>query len=105
MLNDKDLEKAKKKVERIDEKISAISEIYDICADPTRLKLIYLFSANEQLCPTDISNVLNLSMSAVSHQVRVLEDAGFLDKVKMGKMICYSLSKEGKKFFKNWIKL
>ena len=105
MLTDKQIEQFKKKVAKVDSKIAEISELYDICADETRLRLLYLFSVNDELCPTDISNVLSLSMSAVSHQVRVLEDAGFLNKVKMGKMICYSLSRSGKKFFKSWVKI
>jgi DNA-binding transcriptional ArsR family regulator len=105
MLTDKQIERVKKKVSKIDNKILELSQLHDICADPTRMRLMYLFSANSQLCPTDISNVLDLSMSAVSHQVRVLEEAGMLDKVKMGKMICYSMTSAGKKFFKNWIKL
>jgi DNA-binding transcriptional ArsR family regulator len=105
MLTEKQILNVKKKINKIESRILYSSEMYDLCADPTRLKLMYLFYINDELCPTDISNVLDLSMSAVSHQVRVLEDAGFLGKVKMGKMICYSLSKAGKKFFKAWIKI
>ena len=105
MLTEKQILDVRNKIDKIDSRISKASQLYDLCADPTRLKLMYLFSVNKELCPTDISNVLELSMSAVSHQVRVLEDAGFLGKVKMGKMICYSLSKDGKKFFKSWIKI
>lgn len=105
MLADKQIESSKKKIEKIKASFEERSEVYDLCSDPTRLRLLYLFKMHAELCPTDISNVLGLSMSAVSHQVRVLELAGYLDKVKMGKMVCYSLSRNGKKFFKNWVKL
>ena len=105
MLDPKDVASAKKDLNGVTKSIENICELYELCSDPTRLKLFYLFKKHPDLCPSDISNILGLSMSAVSHQVRVLELSGLLEKVKMGKMICYSLSSKGKKFFDSWIKI
>ena len=60
-------------------------------ADLTRIKIVFLLKKHKELCPTDIANVLNVTLSAVSHQLRTLERFGIVKKIRKGKMICYSL--------------
>lgn len=62
-----------------------------ILSDPTRIKIILLLQKYKKLCPTDIVKVLRITPSAVSHQMRILEQLGIVKKVRIGKMICYSL--------------
>lgn len=97
------IRKSKRALKKIDETLNKEVAKFEICADPSRYKLLYLFTINEELCPSYISDILDLSMSAVSHQLRVLEDFGLLDKIKIGKTICYMLSEYGKKFAKDCI--
>jgi len=70
------------------------SRLSQVTASPTRLKIILLLKEHKELCPTDIANILDITISAVSHQVRVLEHAGLVKKIRMGKMICYSIEKK-----------
>ncbi|MDP3024739.1 MAG: metalloregulator ArsR/SmtB family transcription factor [candidate division Zixibacteria bacterium] len=70
--------------------IAGLSSIFDVLSDQTRLKMIYLLSKRE-LCVCDLANVLNLSISAVSHQLRRLRDLRLVKFRSEGKMAFYSL--------------
>ncbi|MBU1423739.1 MAG: metalloregulator ArsR/SmtB family transcription factor, partial [Bacteroidetes bacterium] len=52
--------------------ISRISETFKVLGDPTRLKLVMALG-KEELCVCDIAALLNLSESAISHQLRLLK--------------------------------
>lgn len=60
-------------------------------ADPTRVKILLLLYRYKKLCPSDIAKILDVTPSAVSHQMRVLEATKLVKKVKLGKIITYSL--------------
>lgn len=70
--------------------IVEISEIFKLISNPTRLKIVLAIMAQE-LCVCDISNILNLSQSAISHQLRVLRGARLAKYRKQGKMVYYSI--------------
>lgn len=100
LLNQKEIKNSRKKLAKISQKIEERSNFYYLGSDPTRLKIIFSFKFHEELCPTDFSQILNISMSAVSHQLRLLERANLLKKMKIGKMVCYALSNKGQEFLK-----
>jgi len=89
--------------QRLSKMVGALKETSDFCyfgSDPTRLKIVFLFSIHKELCPTDLSDMLEISISGISHQLALLEKSGLVEKMKMGQMVCYSLSKKGHEFFK-----
>jgi DNA-binding transcriptional ArsR family regulator len=59
-------------------------------ADPVRLRILYALS-NEPLCVCELSVLLDMSMPAVSHHLRILLSAGLLKVRKEGKFACYHL--------------
>lgn len=61
-------------------------------SDPTRIRIIMLLRKYKELCPTDIVKVLKITPSAVSHQMRALEQLEMVKRVRMGKMMYYSLN-------------
>ncbi len=67
-----------------------IAEIFKLLGDPTRLKIILALIENE-LCVCDLSAVINASVSAVSHQLRLLKSARLIKYRKDGKMVYYSI--------------
>lgn len=77
--------------------IETQSRLHRAMADPTRLKIVMLLQMHKELCPTDIARILKVTLSAVSHQMRTLEQLGIVKKIRMGKMICYSLRKRSNK--------
>lgn len=76
-----------------DEKANELSQIFKALGDPTRLKIIELLSHGE-LCVLDISEGLNMTQSAISHQLRTLRNLRLVKYRKEGKQVIYSLDDE-----------
>lgn len=72
------------------EETNQIADIFKLLGEPTRFKIILALIENE-LCVCDISAVINVSVSAVSHQLRLLKGARLIKYRKDGKMVYYSI--------------
>lgn len=66
---------------------------FNIFSDVTRLRMISALAISE-MCVTDISIMLNLNQTTVSHQLRLLRDLGAVKFRRQGKIIFYSLKNE-----------
>lgn len=68
-----------------------LAELFKVFGDTTRIKILYvLFEA--EMCVCDIAQLLNMSQSAISHQLRVLKQAGLVKYRRDGKTVFYSLA-------------
>lgn len=76
-----------------EDKVIDLSELFKIFGDSTRIKIINILLYDE-LCVNDISNKINVSQSAVSHQLRILKSSKLVKYRKEGNMIYYSLDDE-----------
>ena len=74
----------------LDEDARQIAETFKILGDPTRVKILHALSRRE-LCVCDISAIVAMGQSAVSHQLRLLRGARLVKYRKEGKMVWYSL--------------
>lgn len=63
---------------------------FSIFADPTRVKMLSALAITE-MCVTDLSRILNLNQTTVSHQLRFLKNIGIVQAKRQGKIIFYSL--------------
>ena len=73
-----------------DEKLYDLAELFKVFGDTTRIKILYaLFE--EEMCVCDIAELLNMTQSAISHQLRVLKQARLVKFRKEGKVVYYSL--------------
>ncbi len=70
--------------------INSLSETFSVLSDPTRLKIVLALS-DAELCVCDIANLLSMSNSAISHQLRILRNLRLVKYEKRGKMVYYSL--------------
>ena len=74
-----------------EEELCSLAELYKIFGDSTRIKILYaLFEA--ELCVCDIAMLIGMSVSAVSHQLRILKQARLVKTEKKGKAVYYSLN-------------
>lgn len=73
------------------EKLNSLVEIFKAISDNTRTKILLSLKEGE-LCVCDISHVLGLSLSAVSHQLRILRVLGLIKYRCEGRMVFYSLT-------------
>ena len=76
-----------------DEMIFDLADFYKIFGDTTRVKILYALDKSE-LCVCDISALLGMSVSAVSHQLRTLRESDLVRTKREGKVIYYSLADE-----------
>ncbi|MEG1584512.1 MAG: metalloregulator ArsR/SmtB family transcription factor [Anaerovorax sp.] len=67
-----------------------LSELFKSLADQTRLKILFALS-KEDLCVCDIAALLEMSQSAISHQLRVLRNVRLVKYTKKGKAAYYAL--------------
>ena len=76
-----------------DEVLYDLAELFKIFGDSTRVKILYALLESE-LCVCDIAKLLEVSQSAVSHQLRVLKTSKLVKFRKEGKTVFYSLADE-----------
>ncbi|MBE0447765.1 MAG: winged helix-turn-helix transcriptional regulator [Actinobacteria bacterium] len=76
-----------------DEMSDRLSETFKVLSDPTRIKILFALLQGE-LCVCEISGVIGMSQSAVSHQLRKLKDLRLVKRRKSSKMVYYSLADE-----------
>lgn len=68
-----------------------ISELFKVFADNTRVKILWALDECE-LCVCDVATLLNMTKSAVSHQLKVLKESNLVKSRREGKVIYYSLA-------------
>ena len=83
-----------KKVEKEmpgEERLYDLADFFKIIGDSTRIKILYVLSCSE-MCVCDIAQLLNMTQSAISHQLRVLKQMKLVKNRREGKSFFYSLS-------------
>jgi DNA-binding transcriptional ArsR family regulator len=75
-----------------DQTVERVSRLFSALSDPTRLKILHALSLTQELCVCDLAALAGLSVSAVSHQLRLLRDRDLVRARREGRMVYYSLS-------------
>lgn len=75
------------------EEILGLADIFKALGDGTRIKLLHAL-AQEEMCVCDLAEVIGMSQSLVSHQLRVLRNLRLVKYRREGKMVYYSLDDE-----------
>jgi DNA-binding transcriptional ArsR family regulator len=70
--------------------VREMAKFYKVLGDETRLKILYALSQKER-CVSDLVDILDMSQSSVSHQLRILRDNGQVRTRRDGRNIYYSL--------------
>ena len=90
----KDVKEAVEKAKRsmpVEEELCDLAELYKVFGDSTRIKILNgLFDG--EMCVCDIALLLGMTLSAISHQLRILKSAKLVKFRREGKTIFYSLS-------------
>ena len=85
--------KAAAKALPTDRMVNALAETFRALSDPTRVRIIAVL-AGEELCVCDLANLLRLTQSAASHQLRLLRGQRLVKYRKDGKVAYYTLDDE-----------
>ena len=84
------IEKVKKELPE-DEVLFDLANLFKIFSDPTRIKILCALQ-NTELCVCDLAALLDMTQSAISHQLRVLKSSRLVKFRRDGKVIYYSLA-------------
>ncbi len=74
-----------------EERLSRLADLYRIFADPTRIRILYVLFASE-MCVCDIARMLDMTISAISHQLRILKASALVRYRREGKTVFYALA-------------
>jgi len=77
----------------VEEEIYDVAELFKVLGDQTRVKILFTLIKDE-MCVCDIAELLEMSQSAISHQLRVLKQARLVKYRREGKTVYYSVSDE-----------
>lgn len=74
-----------------EEEMYDLAELFKVFGDSTRMKILFaLFHA--EICVCDIAEILNMTQSAVSHQLRILKQAKLIKSRREGRSVIYFLA-------------
>ena len=74
-----------------EEMLYDLAELYKVFGDSTRIKILYALFESE-MCVCDIAQLLRMTQSAISHQLRVLKQSKLVKFRREGKTVFYSLA-------------
>lgn len=74
--------------------IDDLSGLFKIFGDNTRIRILWALDTVDEMCVCGLSEALNMTNSAISHQLRILKDADLIKGRREGKCIYYSLCDE-----------
>jgi len=91
-LDEKEIKKIKQEIIDLSENINNKCNLYFLGSDPTRLKILMLLKNKREICVSDIAKIIRVTVSAISHQLSLLEKCGIVKSNRSGKTVCYSLT-------------
>lgn len=81
-----------------------LTKVLELAGNEVRLKILYLLEEEKELCPCDMSDMLLMSIPAVSQHLRKLKDANIIESRREGQTIYYSLKVEHLEILKPFFK-
>lgn len=76
-----------------EETLYDLAELFKVFGDSTRVKILWALNESE-MCVCDIAALLNMTQSAISHQLRILKHARLVKNRREGKVVYYSIDDE-----------
>lgn len=76
-----------------EEQLYDLAELFKVFGDSTRMRILFvLFEA--EVCVCDLAEALNMTVSAISHQLRILKQSKLVKSEKIGRSVFYALADE-----------
>jgi DNA-binding transcriptional ArsR family regulator len=95
----------REKVAINDKSFAQLSNILSLAGNDVRLKILYLLEEEKELCPCDLSDILGMSIPAISQHLRKMRDGNIVEIRKVGQTIFYSLKTEYRKLLRPFFKI
>ena len=92
--DEKQLSRCKEDINRNQYQFEKLSEVLSLSGNAVRLKIIYLLNKEGKMCPCDLSDVLEMTVPAISQHLKKLKEASIVERNKVAQTVFYSISKE-----------
>jgi len=76
---------------KVEDQLYDCAELFKVFGDSTRIKILFILKEQE-LCVNDIAEGLSMTLSAISHQLRILKSAELVRSRRVGKTVLYALA-------------
>ena len=86
------INQCKQDIEKVEESVSRLAKALNLAGNEVRLKILFLLEKESKMCPCDLSDILNMTVPAISQHLRKLKDAELVETKKVGQTIFYSIS-------------
>ena len=90
------INQCKEDLSTIEQSMSRLANVLNLAGNEARLKILYLLNKESELCPCDLSDILSMTVPAISQHLRKLKDGGLVSNKKVGQTVFYSLIKENR---------
>lgn len=80
-------------IEELDNSLSFVSEVLNLAGNKVRLQILFLLHKEGRLCVCDLSDILEMNVSAISQHLRKLRDRNLIYATKEAQTIFYALNK------------
>lgn len=97
----KQINRCKAMIDNSAANFSKMSQILALAGNEVRLKILFLLDMEKELCPCDISDILEMSVPAISQHLRKIKDAGIVESRREGQTFYYSVVKKEKNILEN----
>ena len=74
--------------------LQRVTSLFNLAGNAARVKILFLLHKEGEMCPCDLSDVLDMSVGGVSQHLRKLKDGGLVKDKKVGQTVFYSLIEE-----------
>ena len=84
----------KEELQLLENPLKNLAKIFNLAGNAVRFKILYLLHKEEKMCPCDLSDILEISVSGISQHLRKLKDGGIIKDKKVGQTVFYSIVEE-----------
>ena len=88
----------KEELNAVSASIEVISKVMALAGNKVRFKMLYLLQRENELCPCDFADILEMSVPAISQHLRKMKDVNVISTRRDGQTIFYRISEENKAF-------
>lgn len=71
---------------------ATLPKVFNALGDSTRFELFKLIAEKQEICTSQLAERLGISTACVSQHMKILADAGLVDRIRDGQRVCYEIS-------------
>ena len=81
---------------KTDNRTNRLVKVFNAIGDPNRYKIIGVLADNKEICVSEVAEKVGITTAGVSQHMKILENAGLVERNRLGQKICYTINKDDK---------